>query len=70
MARVPVKSSNLTHVEYDGDARTLRVWFREDRLYEYYGVPRSEHDGLMAAVSKGEYLHERIKGKYRFVRIR
>jgi len=61
MARVPVKSSDLSHVEYDRDAGTLRVWFHSGGTYEYHGVPESTHDGLMGAASKGKYFHRHIK---------
>jgi len=69
MARVPVKSSDLTHVEYDGGASTLRIWFHSGGSYEYYGVPESAHNGLMDAASKGKYFHQHIKDKYKYKKL-
>lgn len=64
MARIPVESSNLSHVEYDGAAEELRVWFHSGGPYTYLGVPQAAYDGLMSAPSKGSYFYRHIRDEY------
>lgn len=68
MNMIPVSSSNLHSVGYDNG--TLCIEFNSGWLYEYYNVPISVYQGLMAAGSKGEYHHQYIKSSYRYSRIR
>jgi len=70
MNRTPVSSSNLKSVGYDSSSNTLEVEFHGDRVYQYYNVPKEIYQGLMAASSHGKYHHRRIKGNYRYSRIR
>lgn len=64
MERQHVSSSNIRSIGYDEDSQTLEVEFNNGGVYEYLGVPPSEHDALMQAPSVGSYLHTHIKGKY------
>ncbi|MEO4053411.1 KTSC domain-containing protein [Solibacillus sp. CAU 1738] len=71
MTMVPVSSSNLASVGYDINTQTLRVSFIGGGLYDYHQVPTHHHQGLMSAISKGEYLDTYIKkGGYRFTKLR
>jgi hypothetical protein len=69
MERTPVSSSNLSAVGYDVDRQALEVEFKNGAVYEYSGVPDSEHDGLMSAGSKGTYFNANIKNRYPFVKL-
>jgi hypothetical protein len=66
---IPVSSSNLASVGYDSETQTLRVEFNSGGIYEYYNVPEAEYQGLMNASSKGSYLHQNIRDRYRFTKI-
>lgn len=70
MLRQPVSSSNLRSVGYLPASRTLEVEFRTGTVYHYVGVPEHIYHGLMRAGSKGGYLANRIKGRYRYRRVR
>lgn len=61
MRRDPVGSSNLVSVGYDEERQILEVEFTNNRVYQYFEVPRHIYEGLMAAPSKGSYLDENIK---------
>jgi hypothetical protein len=69
MERTSVSSSNISAIGYDPDTQILEVEFLNGSVYEYSGVPSSEHDGLMNADSKGKYLHANIKKIYAFVKL-
>ncbi|MFA5786491.1 MAG: KTSC domain-containing protein [Actinomycetota bacterium] len=70
MQRTPVQSSNLSSVGYDPDSSTLEVEFHKGGVYQYFGVPAHEYEGLMAAGSKGTYLDQHIKkAGYAYVKV-
>ena len=51
-------------------AMTLEVEFLSGAVYQYFDVPQSIYDGLMAADSHGKYFAAYIKkGGYRYVRV-
>lgn len=71
MKRAPVQSSNITSVGYDPSAGILEIEFHSGGVYQYLGVPKAVHDGLMKAASKGSYFHHYIKmSGYRFRKVR
>jgi hypothetical protein len=66
---VPVaKSSNIVGLGYDKDYGELHVAFK-DATYVYFEVPEETCIGLMAADSKGSYLHANIKGKHKYKKV-
>jgi KTSC domain len=67
--RIPVSSSNVQSIGYDPDASILEVEFNNGSIYQYSGVPQNEFDGLMAAASKGAYLHAHIKNSYSCIKL-
>ena len=69
MQRQLVSSSTIRSIGYDGSSSTLELEFHHGGIYQYYGVPESVYRELMAADSKGSYLAEGIKGRYRFRRV-
>lgn len=65
MTRQPiVGSSNIRSVGFsdmgDGPLGILEVEFRSGGIYRYFDVPASVHAGLLAAKSKGVYLHQAV----------
>ena len=69
MHRMTVSSSNILEVGYEEDSQTLEVLFRNDRVYQYFSVPRQVAEELMSAESLGQYLNQHIKGVYRYARV-
>lgn len=67
MNMIPVSSSNISSIGYEGT--TLYVRFNSGGLYAYYDVPQSVYRGLMSASSHGKYLAAYIKGRYRYQQI-
>lgn len=68
MKREPVESSALLSVGYDPRSRILEVEFVSGEVYRYLGVGPADADALLRAESKGRYLNQRIKARYRYVR--
>ena len=65
MERQYVSSSNIASIGYDPDNE-----FLSGAVYQYYDVPQSVYDGLMAADSHGKFLDVYIKkGGYRYTKI-
>lgn len=66
---VRVDSSNIYAVGYAPEEQILEVQFRGGGVYRYYGVPPIVHRGIMSARSKGQYLHQVIKGVYKYRKV-
>lgn len=70
MERTPVSSSNLASIGYDETSATLEVEFQNGGLYQYQGVPKDVHEGLMNAGSKGTYFDQNVKkAGYQYAKI-
>lgn len=67
MNMIPVSSSNISSIGYEGS--TLYIRFNSGGLYAYYNVPASVYSSLMSASSHGKYLAAYIKGCYRYQQI-
>ena len=61
MRRVPVTSTNLAAVGYDGFARVLEVEFLDGRVYQYFGVPMHIYHDLLEFRGPGVYLDTEVK---------
>lgn len=68
MTMIPVVSSNLAAVGYEGN--TLFITFHSGSTYSYFGVPKEIYQALMAAPSHGKYHSQHIKYAYPYRRIR
>ena len=66
---VPVSSSNLSAVGYDGQTKQLFIRFHSGALYVYNNVPQSIYEGLMNASSHGQYHAAYIKNAYPYRRL-
>lgn len=70
MQLIIVESSMLYAVGYDSKTRTLEVVFNSGGIYQYYDVPPEEYEELMAAESKGSYMHACIIDVYPYAQIK
>ncbi len=68
MDRISVRSSNIVSVGYDSVSETLEIEF-DNGVYQYSGVPKAVHSGLMSTSSAGRYFHKNIKDKYACVKV-
>lgn len=62
------ESSNIAKFGYDPIAHVLKVEFKNGGLYNYFDVPDSLYDAMRQASSKGQYLAQQIKGRFRYAR--
>jgi hypothetical protein len=62
----PVKSSNISHVGYEGT--TLTIQFKSGAAWSYHDVPEHVHRDLMAADSVGGYFGSHVKNKFKGTR--
>lgn len=70
MERTYVTSSNIASIGYDAEQMILEVEFNYGAVYQYYDVPESVYDGLMAADSHGKYLDAYVKkAGYRYEKL-
>jgi hypothetical protein len=69
MERTPLQSSNLTSIGYDAKSNTLEVEFLNGSLYQYFDVPENVYEGLINAVSHGQFLNQVVKGNFRYARL-
>ena len=70
MQLTTVESSMIYAVGYDSKTRTLEVVFNRSGVYRYYDVPPEEYEELMAAESKGRYMHECIIDVYPYAQVK
>lgn len=67
MERQPVSSSNIASIGYEDG--TLEVEFLNGSVYQYFDVPEPVYQGLMNTDSHGQFLHQVVKGNYRYARL-
>jgi hypothetical protein len=70
MAREYVTSTSVEWIEYDASARTLEIAFESGGVYRYLDVPAAICERFRAAESKGRFVNELVKPRYRYVRLR
>ena len=68
--RQPVVSTNVASIGYSRHLRALEIEFTRGAVYRFLNVPRDVYKSLLASESKGHFINRRIRGKYRFVRVR
>lgn len=52
-----VESTTLATVAYDEARELLRLEFRSQAIYQYWGVPALVHQALLSSPSKGIYFN-------------
>lgn len=65
--RIRVKSSNVFAIGYDSVNKILQVEFKNHSIYEYYDVSETVYNAFMNAESKGRFMGNLYKYKYRRV---
>lgn len=61
-------SSTIARYKYDERGHVLTIEFKNGGIYNYYDVPQVIYEQMNAASSKGQFLAQNIKGKYRYAR--
>jgi hypothetical protein len=61
-----VDSTCVDTVFFNGDTNDLTVTFQKGGTYTYAGVPAEVAQGLVAAPSKGRYMHAQVLGKFSY----
>lgn len=61
-------SSSIARFKYDVSSTTLTVEFMSGGTYNYFDVPDFVFEDLKNASSRGQFLAQEIKGKYRYAR--
>jgi hypothetical protein len=62
------ESSNVARFKYDDTNRVLLVEFKSGGAYQYFDIPEALFEQMRTAASKGKFLAQNIKGKYRYSR--
>jgi hypothetical protein len=62
-----LQSSMIERIDYEDEALTLGITFRDSGRYLYFEVPRTIYDGLRAAGSAGGYFNSVVKGRFRCI---
>ncbi len=57
--------SNLRSIRYNAETRILEVEFHAGGLYEYYGVPPTVYEAMLAAASRDGYFERHIRYRFR-----
>ena len=70
MDRNLVSSSNIRSIGYEASSLILEVEFKSGSVYQYMGVPQSEYESPINAISIGRYLNSNIKEHYQYMQVR
>jgi hypothetical protein len=70
MRRRPVTSSSLRSIGYDSRSRILEIEFHHTGIYQYYDVPKTVLEELLAQNSLGAYFNAKIRDIYPCARVR
>lgn len=63
------ESSNIAGFGYEPSTQVLTVEFKQGGRYNYYDVPETVFEQMRNAPSKGQFLAQNIKGRYRYARV-
>lgn len=64
MLRKKVNDTAIASVGYNYEWRSLEIEFKDGRVYAYFDVQKSDHEGLMKAKSMEDYYKKNIEGKF------
>lgn len=64
---VDVTSSNVVRIGHKN--ADLFVEYNGGGIYKYTGVPKELYEELLKSESKGKYLNEHIKAKFKFEKL-
>ena len=63
------QSSNIARISYESANSTLEVEFHNGSIYQYFDVPEHIWEHFKQAESMGRFIHENLKGQYRYARV-
>lgn len=69
MNRISVASSTIRAAGYDESRQMLEIEFKSGGIYQYMSVPKAVYERFMVSSSKGKFLAQFIKDKYKTVKI-
>lgn len=61
------ESSTIVRVGHDGESSILMVEFKQS-TYHYFDVPSHVFEAMRSAPSKGQFLAQEVKNRYRYSR--
>ena len=64
-----VDSSTVKTIGYDESLALLRLEFRSEAIYDYFGVPASIHAELLSAPSIGACFNQIVRGRFDYRQI-
>ena len=64
MDPIQVDSTLLLWVAYSPEQQCLRLKFHSGEIYDYFQVPESTCQALLAAESKGRYFNQHIRDAF------
>lgn len=62
-------SSNVSKIGYEKSSSTLEVEFKNGGTYHYYDVPEHIWEAFKGANSKGQFIHQNLKGQFRYSKV-
>lgn len=62
------ESSTIVRVGFDDEASILIVEFKATGTYHYFDVPQHVYEAMQASPSRGQFLAQSVKGRYRYSR--
>ena len=68
--RATVISTGIAAIGYSKRLQVLEMEFANGAVYRYKDVPASLYQLLLTSDSKGQFYHQRIRGKYRFLHVK
>ncbi len=63
------ESSNLARIAFDETTSVLKVEFKNGGTYDYFDVSLPVFEAMCNAPSKGQFLAQQIKGKFRYAKV-
>ncbi len=60
---------NVHFVGYNSAQKLMRVEFKNGHQFNYQDVPKEIFDGMATSERRGKFLHEKVKGYYRYYRV-
>ena len=70
MSWISLESSALQAAAYAEGQALLYLLFRSGEVYRYFDVPEWQYQEFLAADSKGRYFGGKIRGQFRYERMR
>ena len=63
------ESPNINQFAYDENIQVLKFEYCTGNVYDFYDIPAHIFEAMRNAPSKGEFITQEIKGRYRYARV-